>query len=631
MTGELDASVLEARLSRLGDGPEDEAARIEIELELAWTNFYADRDRSRRLSERALERARALEQPRLEAVSLRNLAYCALVGGDYAASLPQAREAIRLFESLDEPVGKATALDIATHCLEGVGDYPRALETAVEALRLCRAHERPRETAWALANLASINVHTGDLDLAERTYLEALESFEAQGYAPGISRLKSLLGGLYQRMGRDAEALRYHQSALELAEQAGLSNAQGQALMDAGEILARMDRSDEALDCYDAAARCFEETNGVVQRGRVAVRRGQLFHQLGRPDDARAELDEAIDRLESAGASPDLLEAHRAYARSLDHASLLEAAAHHWRRAHDLLAEIMDEEQRKALDRIKTRLEIERAEKDAEIYRLRYVELAEMQSQLVERERLAVIGNLAAGVAHEVNTPMGVIRASVDVAQKAAHRLRDGLGDHAEDPKIRRAIHAMESSLSSSGEAVTRIQQMVQSLKNFAKLDEAQHQAFDLVEELENVLTLVAPKVSDGVALERHLAPVPRIEGHPSELNQAFMTILVNAAEATTEGSITVSTCEVEGGIQVEISDSGRGMEPEALERLFEPGFSKKGSRVRFRVGLPTASATVQRHGGRLEVDSHPGRGTRFLIYLPSQLPPEFDRVADAG
>lgn len=623
MAEELDTAALEARLAGLGPGPEDELERIGVELELAWTGFYADRVRSREASERGLERARVLRDARLEAFALRNLAYHALVGGDYAASLPMARQAIELFEAVDEPVGKATALDVATHCLEGVGDYPRALESAVEALELCRAHDRTRETAWALANLASINAHTGDLDSAERIYLEALRSFQDQSYGPGKARVKSLLGSLYQQMGRDEEALEYHLSALDFAREAELSNAEGQALHEIGAILARMGRRQEALERYDTADRSFRQTEGVVQQGRVAVRRGELLHQLARPEEARAELERAIVLLENAGAAPDLLEAHRKFAFLLEGTGTPEETAHHWRRAHDLLSEIMDEEQRSALDRIKTRLEIERAEKDAEIYRLRYVELAEMQSQLVETERLAVIGDLAAGLAHEVNNPMGVIRAGVDVARKAAHRLREGLGEQSELPKFRRAIHAMENSLGSSVEAIDRIHQMVQSLKNFAKLDEATHQSFDLREELENVMTLVTPKVAPGVELRRDFREVPEIEGRPSELNQAFMTILVNAAEATLTGAITVSTLEEGAWIRVDIADSGPGMGPEVLRRLFEPGFTKQGTRVRFRVGLPTASATVRRHGGELDVDSRPGQGTRFTFRLPRTSPPE--------
>jgi signal transduction histidine kinase len=171
-------------------------------------------------------------------------------------------------------------------------------------------------------------------------------------------------------------------------------------------------------------------------------------------------------------------------------------------------------------------------------------------------------------------------------------------------------------------DASERIARLMRSLKSYAQLDQADFQLANVHSGIEATLDLVAPKLGDRIEAIRDFGDVPRIPCYPSQLHQAFMTILVNAVESIDgRGRVTVKTWAEDGDVLVRISDSGRGIEPERLSRIFDVGFSEKGSRVGMHVGLSNVHHIVQSHGGSVGVESEVGRGTAFTIRLPAERP----------
>lgn len=250
-------------------------------------------------------------------------------------------------------------------------------------------------------------------------------------------------------------------------------------------------------------------------------------------------------------------------------------------------------------------------------------ELEEAQQQLLLREKMASLGDLVAGVTHELNSPIGAAQSAVDVVRRCALRLEASLAsveEMAEDKRrdCEQTLQILRGNLDTADVATERIQSIVGSLKNFARLDEAEHQRVDIHEGLESTLTLMNADFVGRIQLRRDFADLPLVECYPAQLNQVFRILLKNAADAIeAEGTIDVVTSRHGDRVRIEIVDTGRGIEPERLGRLFDFGFSAGGTRVRLTAGLPTAYSIMQRHGGAIRIDSTPGQGTRVHLELP--------------
>ncbi len=161
---------------------------------------------------------------------------------------------------------------------------------------------------------------------------------------------------------------------------------------------------------------------------------------------------------------------------------------------------------------------------------------------------------------------------------------------------------------------------IVRSLRNFARLDEAERKKADLHDGLESTLTLVHHELKNRIEVIRHYGDIPDIECSPSQLNQVFMNILVNAAHSIQgKGTITISTRSRDGQVHVSFKDTGKGIEPSVLSKIFDPGFTTKGVGVGSGLGLAICYQIVRDHNGRIEVTPGENRGTTFTVCLPTQ------------
>jgi two-component system NtrC family sensor kinase len=363
----------------------------------------------------------------------------------------------------------------------------------------------------------------------------------------------------------------------------------------------------------------FEAQTNDSAAAEALVRLGRLQAKEGRLESGRGYLERAFEHLEGIGATTAEMAAHEGMAELCELEDNHVQALHHTRCHHALFKAVYDIETRSELKNLNLRNEMQRAAKDAEIHRLRYVELEGMQTQLLQAERMAALGGLAAGLAHEVNNPLGVIQSNLDLTERATGVLERALPQ--QDPRPKRtqaALDALRSGVKASTQASDRIHHLVKSLGRFVRLDESDYIESDLVEGLQSALTLLAPSIPAGVEVVQNLSPIPKMLCYASEINQAFMTLLRNAIDAIEgQGQITVSARADGSHAQIEIRDSGRGMDDKQLQGIFDLGFAAHGKRVRFRLGLPTAAATIKKHGGTIEVSSQPGAGTQFILRLP--------------
>ena len=237
------------------------------------------------------------------------------------------------------------------------------------------------------------------------------------------------------------------------------------------------------------------------------------------------------------------------------------------------------------------------------------------QNQLVTQEKMAALGNLVAGIVHELNNPLSAVKSSGDVVARGLSRIRravDGSGD------LSGVLQLLDDSARAGDEAVDRMTRILGNLKNFTRLDEAEYQMADLHEGIESTLALLEHSLDEDVKVDCQFGELPKIYCNPAELNQVFMNVLLNASQAIEgEGVIGVKTGADEKEVFVIISDTGRGIEKERLDRIFDPDFSNKDSRVRLGLGLAMSYNIIGKHRGTFRLESEPGSGTVATITLP--------------
>ncbi|MEE9180824.1 MAG: ATP-binding protein [Vicinamibacteria bacterium] len=256
-------------------------------------------------------------------------------------------------------------------------------------------------------------------------------------------------------------------------------------------------------------------------------------------------------------------------------------------------------------------------------------ERRQMQERLAVQEKMASLGSLVAGVAHEVNTPIGSILSAADVSIRCIRKLNeliqeiDGHEDIKQDPRLEKASTLLNENYRVITDAGNRIAMMVQSLKNFAKLDEAEYQKVDVHDGIENTLRFLHHDFEGKVTVVSEYGSIPEIHCFPSQLNQVFMHLLVNAAQSIDDqGVVTIKTSVDDESVYVKISDTGRGIPAKNIGKIFDPGFTTKGGLgVGTGLGLSICYNIMQKHRGSISVESEVGRGTEFTLTLPRKLP----------
>jgi signal transduction histidine kinase len=187
-----------------------------------------------------------------------------------------------------------------------------------------------------------------------------------------------------------------------------------------------------------------------------------------------------------------------------------------------------------------------------------------------------------------------------------------------EDRKVNQLLLMVEDIARINQIACSRIVDIVRSLRNFARLDEAEQKVADLHEGLDSTLTLVHHELKNRIGVVKQYGDIPAIHCHPNKINQVFMNLLVNAAQSISgEGVITIRTFREGDIVNVQFSDTGAGIRPDHLSRIFDPGFTTKGVGVGTGLGLSIVFQIIHDHGGSIDVESEVGKGSTFTLRLP--------------
>ncbi|MEM9817996.1 MAG: ATP-binding protein [Cyanobacteria bacterium P01_D01_bin.6] len=266
-------------------------------------------------------------------------------------------------------------------------------------------------------------------------------------------------------------------------------------------------------------------------------------------------------------------------------------------------------------------------------------QLQQAQGQLIQQEKMSSLGQLVAGVAHEINNPVSFIHGNiVHIHQYVQDLLRlvQKYQEHYPNPNldIKTEIEDIDLNfirqdlpkiLSSMETGSDRIREVVLSLRNFSRLDEAESKAVDLHEGIESSLVILNPRLKKGIKIVKSYDQLPRVECYPAQLNQVFMNILTNALDALQAyelkaPQITIRTEAIANHqVRVMISDNGPGIAPEISQKIFDPFFTTKPVGIGTGLGLGICYQIIERHQGQIQVVSS-DKGAKFIITLPTHL-----------
>jgi len=269
----------------------------------------------------------------------------------------------------------------------------------------------------------------------------------------------------------------------------------------------------------------------------------------------------------------------------------------------------------------------------AETNRNLEAKVQERTQELLQAEKMASIGQLAAGVAHEINNPVGFVSSNLGTLGRYADQLLklaelgaatpagQASGQSIDLDYLKTDLHDL---LRETREGLDRVQNIVANLKDFSRIDQSEWQEADLLAGLESTLNVAAHELKYKADLVRELAPLPRVRCMPAQLNQVFLNLLVNAAQAIAgHGTITVRSGTAGQEVWIEVADTGCGMDEATQRRMFEPFFTTKPVGTGTGLGMSLTWDIIKKHGGRIDVSSHPGAGTTIRVWLPVAGPNE--------
>jgi len=284
----------------------------------------------------------------------------------------------------------------------------------------------------------------------------------------------------------------------------------------------------------------------------------------------------------------------------------------------------------------------------------RTTELKESEAQLVQSEKMASIGQMVAGIVHEMNTPLAYVRSSLEITQtnlsdvneviKSYETVLDKIEDQAPEDSLQaslevaqeqrelledeESLNESQAMISNGLEGLDKISSLVMNLKNFSRLDRAEYSKHDLNTGLDEALSMVKHMLPVRIDVDKDYGEIPSINCAPAQVNQVLLNFLANAIHAMEmvtdrEATLKLSTKLVKSMVEVHIEDNGEGMSPEQMAKIYQPFFTTKRSGQGTGLGLAISKKIMQEHKGHVEVDSILGQGTHFILYFPENLPNE--------
>ncbi len=617
----------------------DDRERVDTLQVLVYELFEFDYERSIKLAKQAYELAKSISYEKGLAISALINGFRHLFTSDYEAALKISYELYELSQKIGDQFIEARALHLRGTIYRTLGDLDQALKSLLDSHNILVKLENKtspqykRSFALCLNVLAGVYYDLNNFDYALKYYKEMLLLYDQLGDEDRKTYPLNGIGNIYCSLKKYDRALKYYSKSLEIDQKGDSEINVSRTLSNIGTCYEGFGDYDKALYYHLQSLEIrekltFKYPNAIITNlldiGGVFVRQNNL-------DEAEKFLQRGLNEAEAIKVKPKLLKAYKLLGELYEKKRMYKKSLEYHKKFHIIEEEIYSEEFKGKLKNQQIAHQVETARKEAEIYRLKNVELAkalqqlkDMQSQLVMKEKMASLGNLVAGIAHEVNNPIGAVNGSADVSIRAIAKIKQvldksqTLNELKSSKKFQRSIKIIEENNQITSIASKRIVKIVRSLKNFSRLDEAEFQMADIHEGINSTLTLIHHEIKNKIEVIKNYDNIPKIKCYPNQLNQVFMNLLINAAHAIkNKGTITISTFATDHNVQIKIVDTGKGIPSEELGKIFDPGFTTKSRGVGTGLGLSISYNIIQKHNGKIEVKSVLDKGTEFIITLP--------------
>ncbi len=516
----------------------------------------------------------------------------------------------------------------------------------------------------------------GFISTALPYYLKALDIFEQLGYADGISACITNIGIIHFYDKNYEKSLQYHLKAKQIQEKTGDKVKVGNIDNNIGYLYTQLGELEKALDYFNEAMKI--ESNRV--RGLVHNNLAYLYIKIGKPDLAlehgykglkiRQELKDQHGILTSYSNIATVYFHIQDYEKALNyrlkslHLGEKISASFYLNKNYRYLSEIYykkrdidnvfyyqqkyiesneklyGEEKSKALTEMEIKYETQKKVKETEIYRLKNVELKrtldqlkKTQAQLIQQEKMASVGVLTAGIAHEINNPVNFISANIAPLQRNIRfflelinmyenkATPEEIADFKEEIDFDYTKEETFGMINDISEGVTRTKEIIKGLSNFSRNDRNVRQVVNIQQCLESTLSLLKTQIGKDIIISRKFTNIPTIVGLHGKINQVFMNILTNAIQAAENNlgkkEVIISTWADTNFVYISITDNGIGMTEETKSKIYDPFFTTKEVGKGTGLGLSICFNIIEEHHGTIDVESEYGSGATFTISLP--------------
>jgi two-component system, NtrC family, sensor kinase len=636
MTDKL--ATLEARLEAM---PENSIERIDLLNQIAWEIWATNPTRAGELTRESLAAAEELEYGGGIAHARKNLGMLHYMRSEVEQAMHLQLEALAWFEAHDDRRGEAIVNLALAYIYWGFGDFKRGLDLAMKSLASFEAIPDEEGEAWALQTLGTFHYDWKDYRESQECFLKARDLFRRLEDREGEARALNGIGNALHALNDWEGALECEFASLAIHRSTGDRLGEAKTINDIGRIYQSLARLDEAARYHEESLALRRDAQYVPGETTTLLDLADLWLKQNRHDEAREAAERALKLSALILAKPKVCRAHHLLSNIYKRLGEFERALFHLEEFHKVEREVYHEDTDRQLKNLQSLYQVEVSRREAEIFRLTNVELRQKneqleqalkdlnvaQAQLIQTGKMSALGSLVAGIVHEINTPMGAIKSSADLLNRGIEKVL-GILDPPSPPKSLQRSGALEGPLQilkntnlNLAAAAGRLDAIIQGMKKFVRLDGAALQRTNLNEDLESTLTLMRHELKRGVKVVEDYGAIPDVYCYPGELNQVFMNLVKNAAQAVSEeGCIRIQTYARDGRVYIRISDDGNGIPPERMSRLFDPGFTSTGSSVRMSTGLFASYNIVESHRGAIQVESELGRGTVFTLWIPDNL-----------
>ncbi|MEO0557363.1 MAG: tetratricopeptide repeat protein [Bacteroidota bacterium] len=604
-------------------------------------------DRPQRVVELSREALRVAEEigDRLgHACALTSEGFGLYMLSDHQAALDTLTRALAELETLGDLSARALALGGLASVHGSMGHYEEAQKAAQENLRVARALGDHDQEGWVLVSLANHLLDLNETASAIQNGESALRIFADLDEATGQARAHTIVGGALRQRGRFAEARAHFESALRLSREEQSVITEARALDDLGRLEGDEGNHEVALELHREALELRVAVGNRQSQAGSRLRIGETLVALERVDEGLESLHAARQLAETIGAQPRLADIDCALSRAYEAKGDAEQALVYFRRYHDRREDLLTAQARSRFHSLQVRSEADRAIQDAEMARIRTEELGaanreleealgelqKTQRRMVQAEKLASLGRLSAGLAHEIQNPLNFIsnfaELNVELAKDLMARLR--ADEDLTPDELAEELETVVFNAQRVRDHAVRAGGIVRSLLGHVRNVGGERRRVRVDTLLDGAARSLLARAPD-IQLETHYSlDLPEVAAAPGSLQRAFTNIIENAIQALrqraeTEGrdytpTLTFSAEAYPGGVELRVIDNGPGIPAKHCAYVFEPFFTTKPPGEGTGLGLSLAYDIItEGHEGTLSVYSREGEGATFTISLP--------------